>query len=45
MGDVLLWLIVAAPIVIAFGGAVVFFVRDREDDVPVAHIESKRRRT
>jgi hypothetical protein len=39
------WLIVAAPLVVAFGGAVVFFVRDREDDSPVAHMESRKRRT
>lgn len=38
------WIIVAAPIVIAFGCALVFFVRDRDEE-PVAHMESKRRRT
>jgi hypothetical protein len=45
MDDVLLWAVVAAPPVLAFGGAVFFFVRDRQDDVPVAHMESTKRRT
>lgn len=45
MPDVLLWVIAAAPLVIAFGGAVFFFVRDREEDVPVAYMESRHRRT
>jgi hypothetical protein len=45
VSDVLLWLIAAFPIVLAFGGAVFFFVRDRDDDVPVAYMESRHRRT
>ena len=39
------WLIVAVPPAIAIAGAVFFFVRDRDDDVPVAHMESSKRRT
>jgi hypothetical protein len=45
VGDALLWAVVAVPPALAFGGAVFFFVRDRGDDVPVAHMESSKRRT
>lgn len=45
MPDVLLWAVAAGPLLLAFGGAVFFLVRDRREDVPVAHMESRHRRT
>jgi hypothetical protein len=38
------WLIVMVPPVLAVAGALVWLVRDRGEE-PVAHLESKRRRT
>jgi hypothetical protein len=37
--------VAAVPLIVAFGGAVFWYVHDRDEDVPVAHMESKRRRT
>jgi hypothetical protein len=45
MSDVLLWVIAMGPLLLAFGGALFFLVRDRADDEPVAHMESRHRRT